>query len=355
MKNKIAKKLFFSAVALGASVLTLTTTTYAWYVQNNTVTATNIQASTASNESGSLFISKDARPSLASINWGPTIAFDPTADFPNTDLGNEKNPFTPITYYAGTESDNTKPLYGKTGKFLDVNAEEVTGKVLTANFFLLSNRTSGVTVQPTLTVVNSTTSKTVQTAYAAVPSKTSGVNLVEENAKFWVDAVQALRMKFTTSTWDETLNSGAGDWKETSAAYYDVLEIAKQPKAANASTFADYVLATYSADPQSTVVSIDETQLGEAEIDSTKFEGAHAYYRRFVGKTPASTFVESNKDNLTHVSVDETTKRGKMGTINVGDKTVRVTVTIWLEGTDISCFDSCSGQTFNFGFDFTVA
>lgn len=357
MKNKIAKKLFFSAVALGASVLTLTTTTYAWYVQNNTVTATNITGQTASNDAGSLFISKDGRPrvgTLATLDpvvWGPTIAFDNSADFTDekkTDFGNERNAFVPITYYVGTPAETTSPLYGKTNKFIDVNGNEVTDKTLTFTFFLLSNRASGVTVQPTLTLENTTSSKTAQTAYAAIKdnAQTQG-NLVNETEEFWIDAAQALRMRVNTSSWDST-NS---NWGSVANTYYDVLEVAKQPTKDVDGNWVNYVIATYGGN---TVKSIDEKDLGTETIEQTTVTGAHAYYRRFVGNTPVATFVESNKDHLTHNSVDGTTKRGKMATINVNDKVTKVTVTIWLEGTDIACFDSCSGQDFKFGFDFTV-
>ncbi|MBQ9448750.1 MAG: hypothetical protein IJU60_02600 [Acholeplasmatales bacterium] len=358
MKNKIAKKLIFSAVALGASVLTLTTTTYAWYVQNNTVTATNITAQTASNSAGSLFISKDGRPrvgalaSEAPISWGPTIAFDPATDFTaetKAAFENERNAFTPITYYAGTTTDEESPLYDKTGKFIDANATVQTDKTLTVTFFLLSNK-DGVTVQPTLTVQNTTgDAKVAQTAYAAISKKVESgqpaENLVNENEQFWVDAVQALRMKVKTEAWDTTNEA----WGNTTNTFYDVLEVAKKPKAVNATTFEAYELATFGGN---TVKSITETELGTETISSSNYTGAHAYYRRFVGGEPKAGFTETN---TTAIAASTSGHAGKMSTLTVGTNVLKVTVTIWLEGTDVSCFDSCSGQTFNFGFDFTVS
>lgn len=338
MKNKIAKKLIFSAVALGASVLTLTTTTYAWYVQNNTVTATSVTGKTKSNDAGSLFITKDG--SVANPSWGPTIEFE-SSDFDNSTVGNAKGELTPLRVLSG----------GTT--FMDVNGNQTmddgnggtvsiaTGKVITVSFWLMSSK-DNVKVQPTLQVKNTTgdtsaggATKVSQTAYSAVKGndawKTDATrnpdgkdNVVEQGGSFWVDATQALRMSLVTTPEGGTASS---------AAVYDVLSIAKSMTDKN---------TPYSIKDG----SIYETDLGTEEIidgaSTLHLKGAHAFYHKFVGGAPTATFDAGLTPNTT------------WDKFTIGTTKTKFTFTFWLEGTDEACFDSCASQSFEFAFDFTV-
>ena len=347
MKNKIAKKLFFSAVALGASVLTLTTTTYAWYVQNNTVTATKITGATKSNDAGSLFITKDG--SVATPTWGPKIEFAST-DFENSTVGNEKGDLTPLKLLNTNKAvDSFSDVAGvktvTTGT--DPNTTTVSiakGKVITVNFWLMSSKPN-VRIQPTLILKNTTgdeggATKVSQTAYSAVKAKkmstgenpqeiVSDTNLVEQDATFWVDAAQALRMSVVTTQ----------GTTESPLHVYDVMSIAKNPKAANATEYTAYTIKTG---------SIDEKQLGIDDIvvgtDHHELKGAHAFYYRFVGAEPVASFNPANDVNVETV----------WDQFNLGTTKTKFTFNFWLEGTDIACFDSCASQSFEIGFDFTV-
>ena len=60
MKLKGISKLVLAGTALAATAATLTTATYAWYVTNSTVDATNINGKVSGDSvDGSLFISKN--------------------------------------------------------------------------------------------------------------------------------------------------------------------------------------------------------------------------------------------------------------------------------------------------------
>ena len=329
MKNKIAKKLFFSAVALGASVLTLTTTTYAWYVQNNTVTATNISGATKSNDAGSLFITKDGTGTTPT--WGPTIKFE-DSDFNQSAgqaLGNAKGNLVPLKLLnTNNDKDSFSDVAGNKNLADDATASISKGKVITVAFWLMSSR-AGVEIQPTLMLKNTTGDegssavKTTQTAYSAV-KKTDGTDLVTQGSQFWVDAAQALRMSVVVTP--DGSDPGT-------PSVYDVMAIAK--------SIDDKTVAyTVKGD------SIKETDLGKDVIqvgDSTQeLYGAHAFYQRFVGKAPTAGYGAG------------VTATSTWAPFTLGTTKTKFTVTFWLEGTDISCFDSCANQSFDFAFDFTV-
>ena len=345
MKNKIAKKLIFSAVALGASVLTLTTTTYAWYVQNNTVTATNITGSTKSNDAGSLFITKDGTGETP--QWGPKVEFL-SADLTNATLGNAKGELTPLTL-LNTENkvDSFSDVSGtKTVAEDDGNGGTNTvsiskGKVVTVNFWLMSNK-ANVQVQPTLQVKNTTgdgdgyANKVSQTAYSSIKAKkmstgenpqeiVSDTNLVDQGQAFWIDAVQALRMSVITQVDDEAASA---------PAVYDVKAIAKSMTDKTQS----YALKTGSLDEEN--LGIDDIVVG---TNHHELKGAHAYYYRFVGQNPAATFTSA-------INPSKTWDKFQLSST----KKTKFTFTFWLEGTDVSCFDCCSSQSFEFAFDFSV-
>ena len=93
--KKLGRKLILSAVALGAVATTAVSTTFAWYVSNDTVTATAITAKTDTAGSNSLQISADG------VKWNATA--------------------TP-----SVKNVNLKPVYYKDGKFYDLAGEEVT-------------------------------------------------------------------------------------------------------------------------------------------------------------------------------------------------------------------------------------
>lgn len=71
--SKLTKKLFLSAIALGLAVVTLTTTTFAWYTSSTTAQATNGSASTSgTTDDSSLMISTDGD------TFGPSVSLDDT-------------------------------------------------------------------------------------------------------------------------------------------------------------------------------------------------------------------------------------------------------------------------------------
>lgn len=116
--SKLTKKLLLSALALGLAVVTLTTTTFAWYTSSTTASATKGSASTSgSTADSSLMISKDGstfgtsveldsvETSLIPVQWASTEFQTKDGDGVNT------NNYYEFTLYFKATSDVAVPVY----------------------------------------------------------------------------------------------------------------------------------------------------------------------------------------------------------------------------------------------------
>ena len=242
----------------------------------------------------------------------------------------------------------------------------------TVSFTLYVMATTNTNVRPYIIVTNNSTVNN-QTAYRNISM--TGTDVATTDA-FWVDALQALRMQIAVQKSDTTNKK----WDDASFANYDLFDVAKSAydgtsiytdyvyntKAAglNETEFADedfYDKATtYSstetyyvksgnsyvaADPQ----PADQTAItnGNYFVKST-LKGANAYYRGLVGSAPEAGF----KETATLVNPTDSKKINKYE-LEAG-QAYKFTFTIWLEGTDISCFDVCAKQLFDFVVNFDV-
>ena len=265
--KKIARKLIFSSLALGASVLTLTTTTYAWYVQNNTATASNITAKTASNDSDTLLISKDG---TGAWNSQLDLSTESLASLVPASLKTGYSGFAADQFCLPTDEKNaatpSDPAAGK-------------AKVISTSFYLVSSN-SAMTVVPTL-IVKNTTGVTnpgdpvvlpEQTAYSTQGNDITAANITAgTNNKFTVDAVRALRMAVVL-----TPEGGSA-----TTAVYDVMSIAKSGKTGNA--WDAYTAVAGSKDYHATAGT---------DTGLTSLYGANAYYKSVVGAEPKFGFTE---------------------------------------------------------------
>lgn len=67
--KKLGKKLVLSSLSLGLAVVTLSTTTYAWYTSNTDVSANGMNGSIAGGSDVGLLISKDGSNFSTAINF----------------------------------------------------------------------------------------------------------------------------------------------------------------------------------------------------------------------------------------------------------------------------------------------
>lgn len=299
--KKLTRKLFLSVAALAVCAATLVSTTFAWYVSNQTATATGVTGATAAIDGdGSVFISKDGESFLSSVSFTD-------ADFQTGNaVGNVKGEFDPVTTTDGKA-------------FTDVAGTTAEGKVLTVSLWLKSSKDLSVT--PNLILKNTTTELPTQTAYQDITKADVTEGAVTAGNSFSVDAAQALRMAIT---------SGEGEGATT--VIYDVMSLAKSEK--TESGFTAYSIKGGVAE--------ENLATGTWGTESTSLSGAHLYYAQVMGEVPTVVTPASATTSWANIAL-------------TADTATKLTFTFWLEGADISCYDSCAGQTFQFDFDFSLA
>ena len=313
MKLKGLTKLALSGVALAAVAATLGTSTYAWYISNDTATINNASGSTAAAVTdGSIYAATTAQK--GNNIWKNTIDLVEDTDciVPSGGL----NPYTKATAtattnYGAVETLATNPTVGN---FVDKKGVEVTTQTdayIAINFWIMS-RGADATVQPQFSVKNTTTADDSlrQTVYALGHTPT-GVGTTIGTSKFMIDATFALRMEITYTA----------DGSDTALAALDDVDVAAVAGVTAAKT------GMYKG--------------GDANLYyNDNVNGVNLYGCSATNGAGYSTSVEQGAV-------------ASFGTLNLTAGTAyHVEVKIWLEGTDAECFDSACGQDFDFTFSY---
>ena len=126
--KKLTKKLLLSAITLGLALVTLTTTTFAWYTSSTTATVAGGSSTSGTTSDSTLLISKDydsSNPETAT--WGKSVSFD--------SLGTSLIPVQwdatkgKFTYLEGGDAANTDyyqfTIYFKTSKTFTTGATSI--------------------------------------------------------------------------------------------------------------------------------------------------------------------------------------------------------------------------------------
>ena len=311
MKLKGLTKLALSGVALAAVAATLGTSTYAWYVTNATATASGVQGAANAGGAGNVLVAQ-ASTATTSVNGHGAFKQNITMDSSNFGLDGSTtaasttaglNPATPGT--AALATDAAKDTYANaitastqitSAKWLDKDgAEQGAGNYIKFDIWLLS--TSKTTVNMSYTISNTTAAGNVkkQLAYANTGLPTG----VSQGDAFAVDIVDALKMA--------VVPTGASLATTVSTGLFDVAGSASDKSA----TYGSFVTGGSANDYL-------EAVLGEKVI------------------TAGVTGVSQSVIPLTVVANEE----------------AKLTFYVWLEGTDLQCFDSCGNQTFTIDFTF---
>lgn len=295
---KLRKKLIMSAAALAACAATLVSTTYAWYVVNPTADASGMTGSTTDAAGdASVYVSKNGTAFTKSVTLS-------TSDY----IVNGS--FDPITTENGLD-------------FVDVGGTEVTVTDKSSKYIqyvLWIKSDNDATITPKFTVGNTTPADpgfTKQTAYQDVASNAAA------GSEFFVDAVQALRMSIVEVEAANVEAAATAVAAKESATIYDVQGLSKGAED-----------AVY-------------TPVTGSVTDDTLNEGttAHTYYTQIMGATAGE-------------AIDKTPAEAASTWANISltANTAKCFVfTIWLEGADTLCFDSCVGQDFSFALSFTAS
>ncbi len=402
MKLKGLTKLVLAGTALAATAATLTTSTYAWYVTNNKVEATGVSGATAgSSVAGSLLISENDTATTTPVNYTTSIdltsavagaaALNPqtkaatgtvesaTKYFYKTKDKTYNSEHTYYTNVSGTtytaanitafaentvyyEASDSPVWVDKEGKKID------TPTMVTFSFWLkASSDMTGVSVYTKF-------ANSANAAVAAAKRQTfyAGTGLPSGKVKgdtFAVDAVYALRMEVTQEeyivatdptyiqTSDEDVQTGKTYYTESAGEYTAVANPAK----ADIATYYEKKLGvtrtgtaavvknsgvveqhdacyTDAADKYKSPTYTDESVVKNV-FDSHTGGDANVYYKTVMQTagfgTDSSDGTSANLANTTWTSLNLTANKDNL-----------ITISIWLEGTDAQCWDSCIGQTF---------
>ena len=181
-KRSLITKLALSGVALAATAATLATSTYAWYTSNTEVSATGMSGTAASTGDASVLISAD------NVDWSQSVD-------------------------VATSSDSLAPLQvTAAGSFVDLDGA-ATENYLKVTLYVKTTATGGANTVP-LYLNNLTITNKVSTAGTGVANYLKGAKNSEGEAlsqavcggvdpsksTYWVDAVQAVWMNFTSTS-----------------------------------------------------------------------------------------------------------------------------------------------------------
>lgn len=295
--SKLTKKLLLSALSLGLAVVTLTTTTYAWYTSSTTAKVNETQGE-ASNETSdsTLLISTDgtnfaktadvtfgenATPSLVPVEWNGTkfVLLD----------GKDA---APTNYFQFT-------VHFRTTKTFDADEAE------TVNVYLT-----------TLTITNAGASlKQFDNLLGANTSATT----VPANATYAVDMVKALDLVIDNGTKQQAYEL----FGNTNTTYLSDLGMGSDTP--NALEYYNQVMG------ESNAKELPVTQHVKSDSYSS------GLFENYANKLQVTS--------LSEASLTDATKYAD----------VQVTFTIFLNGWDQYCFDACKGQSFKLSLDFSTS
>lgn len=329
---KLRRKLLAAGFAFGATALTLTTSTFAWYTANNEVTVNSLTGATsATADSSSIYIA--AAQSYASNDTYKATEPGALVDVISS-YGREVKPvlvnsgatrvLAPTFYDAtaktystlsGVEtSDTSKPIYVK-----DSTASAVYEYVLR---FQKPNATAATDVYVSkFTLTNSASaadSKQQALAYDTDTTLTKKVGIASAG-EYNVDLLHALKMTVAVTNLTST---GAYDASpSTTVSVYDLDGFADDTKdvnitsAANAVEYYNAVLKTNLAKPEGYLSSATCVTSSAAPAESTTSK---------LFTIPSTGYVE-------------------------------VRFTFWLDGWDEFCYDVCQKQNFTVEMGFSTA
>lgn len=203
----------------------------------------------------------------------------------------------PVTKATAEDTENSIAV----GDWVDKDGNKVTtGTAMTFSFWIMSTKDQTVNVSYLATNTTAADALKTQRAYTSTGAP------VSQGEDFTIDAVNALRMQVVTTEATPVTKTLAFDTAHQGTA-----------------TAADAFTANTTGD-------------------------ANTYYYQLLGTTPYGC------NETTGASVAAPTDTWETLSL-VADTAVKLTFTVWLEGTDADCFDSCISQTFDFQFNFEVA
>lgn len=301
--TKLTKKLLLSALSLGLAVVTLTTTTFAWYTSSTEASATGQGTTSGTTADSTLQISSNGEAETPQWAKTATIAVN------GTDL-------VPVAW----QSD---------GSFKDAKGQSTTSGYYTFNLWFRTTKTYD-TEDDSKNADIAVYLKNLKITNAAQSNLTRYDNLLAEAdgkgtlsaSTYAVDVVRALDMVIA----DGEGANGKGYELSDKLQYVEDKEFGITEGTSNAQTYYNGVMGDFSSMPTNTgtlnPVSITEDgEITVTEDDTTQYV------------------------SIGSIEADETNDKYTV---------LKVTFYIYLNGEDVYCFDACKGQTFKVSLEFTT-
>ncbi len=302
---KLKRKLLAAGLALGATALTLTTSTFAWYTANTEVSMSGVQGASAANGDSLLLISKTGANGTYSNSVTLTV-----------------NPQTlqPVQYTAGSAGSEA-PVFNSfaNGAVVTSAAAAVTNYV-SFDLYFRSSAASHVYLK-NMSIVNNTAASA-----NGLPSKdiltTSGTTLENLSTKntYKMDVLRTLKLAYYTEKHETPAATGSETPTTTTTA-----------AVGSAFDFDGGTFCTYSATD-----------------DVATMTNAHTYYKAVTGKAIAET---GDLAVTTHLAKNH--DFGVTPASLSSNNDLCVHFYLFIDGWDLQCFDAVQGQAFTVTMDFS--
>ena len=310
---------------MGLAVVTLSTTTYAWYTSNTDVSAKGMNGAIAGGSAEGLLISKDG------VNFSAAITFTEADILALTHNGSA---LKPLQYKAGEggsletlEDGDSEAVAGTGHEYLQFSVY-----VKTTASAMPEGQTSIPVYFNKLEIKNTTEALPLYNILSDYKvGNTTASGWTQTNGTYALDAIQALNLSLAAAE-AKTDSDGVVKSSNIVADYYSLNDYfaAEELKA--------------STNLASTVDALDyyNAIMHGGDADTTN------YVKRPNDYAPV--------DIVKSVHTAETADANSLEVVSITDvaKAYEVVFTIWLDGWDAYCFDACRGQSFSINFGMTT-
>ena len=301
MKKSRITKLALSGAAVAALAATFSTSTYAWYVSNKEANVTKTSANTGSaNADSSVLLSWSS-----SANFGKEINFTTSPNAPT---------ISSLAFQPVHEDSSSFYGVGTDGYSRATSAATANTQYLQFTLYAKTESATGVDVTVSFTMNNTTVANSSINQIAMVDATKGAPTGIAQGANFYKDAIDAMyvRQSYTVADTPTTETIAASSLLNSSTL--------TSGKAAGGNAH-DYYKNVQGWDAD-----------GDGTYDHTLWAEA----------APAVT--QKNSADITAFS-----------TVHLTTTALAITYTIWLDGGDTDCFNSCANQTIDFAIKYTVA
>jgi len=328
--KKLMRKLVLSSFALGLAVITLSTTTFAWYTNNVDVTANGVLGESSTSGSALLMISQDTE------KWGTT------ATVTTSNGNNGFDDMIPLQITVGHEATDHlfKAWDPATGNV--VSGDTTSSAYLTFDLWFKVQAETDHDLYLTKMNFTNTTGVTTSDTSIKLPTKdvlTGGhtyFGKLEDNsdlqsATYKVDILRTLMVATTSKAYTGDSNYAGSTTATTTYKYFNpeaLCEISEDSLTGRTGFSAhDYYNHVMEKDMTATNIPTTELEATQGAVALTKSAAAGAAKGTLAEKQKLAT--------IPAASVTDPTANY-----------VKVTFYIFINGWDLACFDAVQGQSF---------